>query len=210
MLAGLLGTGEDIADRTKLDLGIAALHARKFTVARYFLEGLSRTAKSPKVKAGAFNGIGIMQLLGGNYQDSTLSFKKALSLYSGYHPSALNLGMLQAKFGDFANAKRTLSGVPNTWLVESVRLVIERHLGNSSYAASLCNKLLSAKPSHKPTKVNCALLELEENKNFRKARRLLQDAVKIQGGGEQWDDTIYKLLEDIDNAEFNKQLQANK
>ena len=209
-LAAMMKTGRGISDRTKLDLGISAVRARKFTIARYFLEDLTRAAKSPKTKAAALSGIGIMQLLGGNYQDAALSFKKSLSLYPGYHPSALNLGILQAKFGDFSSAKRSLSGVPTTWLVESVRLVIERHLGNTSYASSLCKKLLSAKPNHKATKVNCALLELEENRNFMKARRLLQDAVKIHGGGEQWDDVIYKLLEDIDNKEFNKQLQANK
>lgn len=209
-LAAMMKTGKGVSDRAKLDLGIAAIQARKFTVARYFLEDLSRTAKSPKVKAGALSGIGMMHLLGGNYQDSALSFKKSLSLYPSYHPSALNLGILQAKFGDFANAKRSLSGVPSTWLVEAVRVVIERHLGNISYASSLCGKLLASKPNHKATKVNCALLELEENRNFMKARRLLQDAVKIHGGGEKWDDVIYKLLEDIDNKEFNKQLQAKK
>lgn len=209
-LAATMKTGKSIPDRTKLDLGISAIRARKFTVARYFLEDLSGSAKSPKIKAASLSGIGIMQLLGGNYQDAALSFKKSLSLYPSYHPSALNLGILQAKFGDFSSAKRSLSGVPNTWLVESIRLVVERHLGNTSYAASLCKKLLASRANHKATKVNCALLELEENRNFMKARRLLQDAVKIHGGGEQWDDVIYKLLEDIDNKEFNKQLQANK
>ena len=208
-LASITKAKKVLPDETKLDLGVAALRAGKYSVASYFLLSLTTEARSVKVKASAYNAIGSMRLLEKNYQGASLSFKKALSLYPNYQPSILNLGLLQVKFGDFVKARRTLSASTPSWFVNSVMIVIERHLGNVSRAVSLCNNILSSKPNHKISKVNCAILQFEENKNFQKARKLLQDAVKIHGGGDYWEDIIYKLLEDIDNREFNKQLQAN-
>ena len=206
-LSRMLKGNKGISDLLKLNLGIAALRSRKYAIADYFLTPLT-TARMGRIKASANNAIGIMYMLEENYQEASLAFKRALSASSAYLPAAFNLGMLQLRFGNFAMARRTLGDIQPDWFINASMLVIERHLGNVARANSLCKKVLQQKPNHKMSKLNCAIIEFEENKNYKKARKLLQEAAKISGGGEFWENVIYKLLEEIDTKEFNKKLQA--
>lgn len=208
-LSRLIQGNRGVSDNVKLDLSMAALRSGKYAIAEYFLGPLASGSRIARVKAGANNAIGVMYLLEGKHQEASIYFKKALGASAGYQPSVLNLGLLQLRFGDFANARRTLNRAPANWFVNSSMIVIERHLGKISQASSLCNRVLTKKANDKMTKVNCAIIELKENKNYKKARKLLQDAAKISGGGGNWENMIYKLLEEIDNKEFNKQLQAS-
>lgn len=208
-LSRLIQGNRGVSDNVKLDLSMAALRSGKYAIAEYFLGPLASSSRIARVKAGANNAIGVMYLLEGKHQEASIYFKKALGASSGYPPSVLNLGLLQLRFGDFANARRTLNRAPANWFVNSSMIIIERHLGKISQASALCNRVLTKKANDKMTKVNCAIIELKENKNYKKARKLLQDAAKISGGGGNWENMIYKLLEEIDNKEFNKQLQAS-
>lgn len=208
-LSRLIQGNRGISDNVKLDLSMAALRSGKYAIAEYFLGPLASGSRVARVKAGANNAIGVMYLLEGKHQEASIYFKKALSASAGYPPSVLNLGLLQLRFGDFANARRTLNRTSANWFVNSSMIVIERHLGKISQASALCNRVLAKKANDKMTKVNCAIIELKENKNYKKARKLLQDAAKISGGGGNRENMIYKLLEEIDNKEFNKQLQAS-
>ena len=207
-LSRMVKGNKGISDTVKLTLGIAALRSRKYAIADYFLTPLSTEARQGRIKASANNAIGIMHLLDRNYQDASLAFKRALSAAAGYRPAAFNLGLLQLRFGDFATARRVLGDIPPDWFINASMLIIERHLGNIARANGLCKKVLQQQPNHKMSKLNCAIIEFKENKNYKKARKLLQDAAKISGGGEFWENTIYKLLEEIDTQEFNKKLQA--
>ena len=207
-LSRMIKGNKGIADAVKLNLGIAALRARKYAIADYYLTPLSTEARRGRIKASANNAIGIMHLLNKNYQDASLAFKRALSAAAGYRPAAFNLGLLQLRFGDFATARRVLGDLPPDWFINASMLIIERHLGNIARANGLCKKVLQQRPNHKMSKLNCAIIEFKENKNYKKARKLLQDAAKISGGGEFWENMIYKLLEEIDTQEFNKKLQA--
>ena len=207
-LSRMIKNNKGVSDSVKLNLGISALRSGKYAVADYFLTPLSTEARSGRIKASANNAIGVMYLLGKNYQEASLAFKRALSATTAYRPAAFNLGMLQLRFGNFALARRTLGDLPPDWFINASMLIIERHLGNIARANSLCQKVLQQKPNHKMSKLNCAIIEFEENKNYKKARKLLQEAAKISGGGEFWENVIYRLLEEIDTHEFSKKLQA--
>ena len=207
-LSRMIKGNKGVSDLVKLNLGISALRSGKYAVAYYFLTPLSRVARSGRIKASANNAIGVMYLLEKNYQEAALAFKRALSATAAYRPAAFNLGMLQLQFGNFSMARRTLGDIPPDWFINASMLIIERHLGNVARANGLCKKVLQQKPNHKMSKLNCAIIEFEENKNYKKARKLLQEAAKISGGGEFWENVIYRLLEEIDTQEFNKKLQA--
>ncbi len=206
-LSRMIKNNKGVSDTVKLNLGISALRSGKYAAADYFLDPLTK-ARSGRIKASANNAIGVMYLLGKNYQDASLAFKRALSATAAYRPAAFNLGMLQLRFGNFALARRTLGDLPPDWFINASMLIIERHLGNVTRANSLCKKVLQQKPNHKMSKLNCAIIEFEENKNYKQARKLLQEAAKIGGGGEFWENLIYRLLEEIDTREFSKKLQA--
>ena len=208
-LSRMIKGNKGISEMMKLTLGVAALRAGKYAIADYFLTPLSTETRMVRIKASANNAIGVMYLLERNYQEASLAFKRALAAVPNYRPAAFNLGLLQLRFGDFAGARRTLGDIPPDWFINASMLIIERHLGNIARANGLCNKVLQQKPNHKMSKVNCAIIEFKENKNYRKARKLLQQAAKISGGGEFWENIIYKLLEEIDTKEFNKKLQAS-
>lgn len=207
-LSRMIKGNKGVSDLVKLNLGLSALRSGKYAVADYFLTPLSTDARSRRIKASANNAIGVMYLLEKNYQEASLAFKRALSATSAYRPAAFNLGMLQLRFGNFAIARRILGDIPPDWFINASMLVIERHLGNVARANGLCKKVLQQKPNHKMSKLNCAIIEFEENKNYKKARKLLQEAAKISGGGEFWENVIYRLLEEIDTQEFSKKLQA--
>ncbi len=207
-LSRTLKSDKGLSEMLQLNIGIAALRARKYAIADYFLTPLSTGARLGRIKSGANNAIGVMYLLEQNYQEASLAFKRALSATSAYRPAAFNLGMLQLRFGNFSLARRTLGDIPPDWFINASMLIIERHLGNIARANGLCKKVLQQRPNHKMSKLNCAIIEFEENKNYKKARKFLQEAAKISGGGEFWENVIYKLLEEIDTKEFNKKLQA--
>lgn len=207
-LSRLIQGNKGISDTVKLDVGIAALKAGRYSIAEYFLGLLVIEAKLARIRASAANAVGLMYILEGNHQEAAIYFRKSLSSFSSYMPAVLNLGFLQLKFGNFAAARRTLGIVPSDWFTNTGMIIIERHLGNISRANSLCSSVLKKKPNHKISKVNCAIIEFKENKNYKRARKLLQEAAKIHGGGEVWENMIYRLLEEIDTKEFNKQLQA--
>ena len=207
-LSRMVKGNKGVSDMVKLNLGISALRSGKYAVADYFLMPLSTEARSGRIKSSANNAIGVMYLLEKNYQEASLAFKRALSATAAYRPAAFNLGMLQLRFGNFSMARRTLGDIPPDWFINASMLIIERHLGNVARANGLCKKVLQQKPNHKMSKLNCAIIEFEENKNYKKARKLLQEAAKISGGGELWENVIYRLLEEIDTQEFSKKLQA--
>lgn len=208
-LSRMIKGNKGISDTAKLNIGIAALRSGKYAVADYYLTPLIREARSVRIKASASNAIGLMLMLEKNYQEAALAFKRSLSVASAYRPAALNLGLLQLRFGDFVGARRTLGDIPPDWFINASLLIAERHLGSVARANGLCSSVLQEKPNHKMSKVNCAILEFKENKNYKKARKLLQEAAKISGGGEFWENLIYKLLEELDTQEFNKKLQAS-
>ena len=207
-LSRLIQGNKGISETARLDIGIAALKAGRYSIAEYFLGPLTTESKFAKIRASAANAIGIMYILERNYQEAAIYFRKSLSSFSSYMPAILNLGFLKLKFGNFASARRTLGIAPSDWFTNTGMIVIERHLGNISRANSLCATVLKRNPNHKMSKVNCAIIEFKENKNYKRARKLLQEAAKIHGGGEARENLIYKLLEEIDTKEFNKQLQA--
>ena len=207
-LSRMLKGNKGISNMIKLNLGVAALRSRKYAIADYFLDPLATELRSGRIKASANNAMGVMYLLEQNYQEASLAFKRALSASSAYLPAAFNLSMLQLRFGNFAMARRTLGDIPPDWFINASMLIIERHLGNIARANGLCKKVLQQQPNHKMSKLNCAIIEFEENKNYKKARKLLQEAARISGGGGLWENVIYRLLEEIDTKEFNKKLQA--
>ena len=79
---------------------------------------------------------------------------------------------------------------------ESGLLVIARQSGDKEETDRLCKKLMTKK-NHKPTIFNCGLHEWQSNKNAAKARLLINKALKLRGGSQDWDEKGYKVLNGI-------------
>lgn len=209
----LLGTGRKIAGQVlkrsiqakvpetiRLTMAISAMHARNFDLAEFYLADL-KSAKNPRIRAAIANVQGVIFLNDGRLPEAMTEWRKALKALPSFLPARLNLGFVALKYGDTNLAGKTLPSQNADWYVQSGRLVTARFRGAANQTDRLCKQILSQKPRHKPTVYNCGVYQLEERKNFAEARKLISTALKLPGGGEEWEEAAYKLLTVIETKE---------
>lgn len=192
--------GNTIPDTAKLELALAAINNKNYAFGEYFLQILT-DSKNPKIKAAAYNAIGAIALKDDRVPEAVLYFKQALSASSSYRPALLNLGFVALKGGDFETARKLLSDMQNDWFVQYGLITLARLDGNESIADDLCEKVLKKAPQHKAALHNCALLELQNKRNFNKARALAEKASTATYGDSEWDEKAMRLINDVDYEE---------
>lgn len=193
--------GATAPESTQLELALAALNAKNYAFAEYYLQLLT-DAKNAKIRAAAFNAIGVIALRDDRVPEAVLYFKQALKAHGGYKAASLNLGFAALRGGDLETAKRALSDMQNDWFVQYGLLSVARMEGNDGRAGDLCEKILNKEPQHKGALFNCALYELQNKKNFAKARELANKAATARAGELGWDEKAMQLTNLIDTEEF--------
>ena len=202
--------GNTAPESTQLELAIAALNAKNYAFSEYYLQILT-DSKNPKIKAAAFNAIGVIALKDDRIPEAVLYFKQALKASSNYKPAMLNLGFAALKGGDLETAKKALADMQSDWFVQYGLISVARMEGNEGRAGDLCEKVLSKEPQHKGSLFNCALFELQNKKNFAKARDLASKAASAKHGDLGWDERAMQLTNTIDAEESSiKKAQAQK
>lgn len=182
-----------IPEESLLELGLSALQHRQYGMAVFQFQSLLN-AKNRRVRAGAYNAMGLIALREGRVPEAVEYWQQALKSASRYQASLLNLGFMSLKFGHFEAAKRYLSKVSGDWFAKSGLLVSNRLMNRTGVTSRICAKLLSSHPDHKPTVFNCGIHEWQSNNNIQKAKKLIGRALKMQGGPSAWDNHGYKIL----------------
>jgi tetratricopeptide (TPR) repeat protein len=163
------------------------------------------------MRASAINAKGVMAIRMDRIPEAIVLFKEALKESSDYRPALLNIGFLALQGGDVTTAKRALAGMQDDWYVESGLISVLRLEGESEKAESLCERVLSKRPRHKPTLINCGINSWQGRKDYRKARDYLNKALAVAGGSAVWDEKTGRLLGAIDSEEARvAQLKARK
>lgn len=202
--------GNTAPESTQLELALAALNAKNYAFSEYYLQILT-DSKKPKIKAAAFNAIGVIALKDDRIPEAVLYFKQALKAVSNYKPAMLNLGFAALKGGDLETARKALADMQSDWFVQYGLISIARLEGNEGRAGDLCEKVLSKEPQHKGALFNCALFELQNKKNFARARDLTSKAASAKYGDLGWDERAMQLTNTIDAEESSiKRAQAQK
>jgi len=197
-------------ESTQLELALAALNAKNFAFAEYYLQALT-DSKNAKIKAAAYNAIGVVALKDDRVPEAVLYFKQALKAVANYKPALLNLGFAALKGGDLETARKALGDMQNDWFVQYGLISVARMEGNDSRAQDLCEKVTSKEPQHKAALYNCALFELQNKKNFAKARDLSSKAASAKHGELGWDEKAMQLTNMVDFEETAvKRAQAQK
>ena len=189
------GLKKGLPSSVKLEIGIAAMMNKNFAMADFMLLPL-KSSKNRKIAAGAYNALGVLALKEGRIPEAVKFFESALSKSSNYEAAMLNLGFVALNGGDLDTAKKMLNRVKPDWYTESGLLILARRQGNSSAAEAKCKKIMG-KRKHKPTYFNCGLNAWFGEKNAKKARNLINSALKMRGGNTNWDQKGYKILEKI-------------
>lgn len=204
------GAGRTIEDDVKLEIALAAITSRNFALAEYYLQALT-DSKSARVKAGAYNALGVVALKDDRVPEAVLYFREALKAVGNYKPALMNLGFAALKGGDLESAKRALGDMQSDWFVQYGLITVARLEGNEGRADTLCGQVLEKEPAHKAALFNCSLLEYQNKRSYNKARALADKAAKAAGGEPGWDDKAFALANDIDFAEAEaKQAIADK
>ncbi len=190
------GVNNDVRDQIKLEVGLAALTQKNYALAEFMLEPLL-TSKLAKVKAGAANALGIMAQKEGRIPEAVQMWKTALKAEPGYQAALLNLGFTSLEYGDFETARKMLTRLPEDWFTLSGLIVVNRLRGKNAEVKRLCDIVLKQKPNHKPSVFNCGLFEWQANKNAKKARSMINKAIKLPGGPQSWEQKGFRVLEDI-------------
>ena len=201
------GAGRTVADEVKLDIALSAIQNKNYPLAEYFLQELT-DSKNAKVKAGAYNAMGVIALGDNRVPEAVLYFREALKASSGYKPAKYNLGFTALKGGDLGTAKGALSDYQSDWFAQSAMISIARMEGDGNRAADLCGKVLSAEPGHKAALYNCGLVELQNRKNPAKAKEYVKKAAAAKGGEAAWDERIGSTLTEAEAEDSRARQKA--
>ena len=200
----------DIPEVVQLELGLIGLQTGRLAFAEYWLDRLLKS-KNATMRASAINAKGVMAIRMDRIPEAMVLFKEALSASSDYKPALLNIGFLALQGGDVTTAKRALGSMQDDWYVESGLILVLRLDGESEKAEALCDKVLSKRPRHKPTLINCGINSWQGKKDYKKARDYLNKALAIAGGSAVWDEKTGRLLGAIDSEEARAaQLKARR
>lgn len=190
------GLNGKVGDAPKLEVAIAALKQRRFGLAIFFLEELFKS-KNRRIRAGAYNTMGILVKNDGRIPEAVQYWREALKAVPGYEAALLNLGFVSLRYAAFGDAKKMLGRIKKNWFVKSGQLVASRLTGSTSKTSRLCDDVLEEKPNHKPTIFNCGVHEWQSNKDTKKARAMITKALRMSGGPSRWESTGYNTLESI-------------
>ena len=185
-----------ISEKARLEVALAALEQGRHSLALFLLEGLI-TATNRRIRAGAYNALGVIALEDGRTPEAAELWKRALKEASGYHAAILNLGFINLKFGHFATARQYLSMISGDWFARSGLLVASRLTNRSGDTANYCAELLRTKPSDKAIAFNCGIHEWQSNSNLKMARKLISQALNLRGGPPSWEESGYRILEQM-------------
>lgn len=186
----------DVSDAVKLELALAAIRVRKYSMAEYFLDFIEKS-NNPRVRAGVLTCRGLIAAQDDRLVEAVAAWESALQASPKYPPALLNIGFVAAKYGDFKNAASALNQMPDDWYAQSGLIPAQRLAGNNGAVDQLCSAVLTRQPSHKPTLINCALHEWQAKKDLRKARDIIGRATKVQGDPTM-DDLAYRLVTDLE------------
>lgn len=189
--------GRSISEDVKLEVALAAIGSKNYSLAEYYLQDLT-SSKDAKARAGAYNALGVIALKDDRVPEAVLYFKEALKANGNYKPALLNLGFVALKGGDTAVAKKALDSMQSDWFVQYGMITVARLEGNESKASEACDRVLKQEAGHKPALFNCALLEYQNKKNLDKAKDLVGKASKAKGGESGWDSRVNDLSNRID------------
>jgi tetratricopeptide (TPR) repeat protein len=200
----------DIPEIVQLELGLSGLNTGRLAFAEHWLDPLIKS-KNSTIRASAINAKGVIAIRMGRIPEAVAMFKEALSANNEYRPALLNLGFLALQGGDVTTAKRALGGMQDDWYVESALVSVLRLEGESDKADTICEKVLSKRPRHKPTLINCGINAWQGKKDYKKAKDYLNKALSVAGGLAVWDEKTGRLLGAIDTEETRAaQLKARK
>jgi tetratricopeptide (TPR) repeat protein len=190
------GASRQISDEVKLDLALAAINNKNFAFAEYFLTELFES-KNARVKAAAYNALGVVALRDNRVPEAVAYFKESLKVISSYKPALLNLGFAALKGGDIDTAKRAFSSMQDDWFVQYGMISVARLEGQDKRADELCDRVLKKEPGHKAALFNCGLHEHQANRDYNKARSLLEKSGKARGGEPGWDEQAFRMITQV-------------
>jgi tetratricopeptide (TPR) repeat protein len=194
------GANRTISPEVKLEIALAALQAKNFALAEFFLQELT-DSKVAHVKAGAYNAMGVVALRDDRIPEAVLYFREALKALPSYKPSLLNLGFAALKGGEIATAKQLLSKVENDWFVSYGMISIQRLEGDVGGALENCDRVLKKQPEHSAALFNCGLVEYQNKHNLAKAKEYLTKAGRAKITSEGWNEKAFLLISQIDAEE---------
>ena len=191
------GANRTLGPEIKLEVALAALQSKNFALAEYFLQELTES-KVARVKAGAYNAMGVVALRDDRVPEAVLYFREALKAVPGYKPAQLNLGMAALKGGEIKAAKELLSKADNDWFTQYAMISINRMDGDVGAAAENCDRVLKKQPEHAAALFNCGLLEYQNKRNFAKAKEYITRAGKAKLSADGWNERAFLLLSQIE------------
>ena len=186
-------SGIKVSEAARLEVGIAALEKKDYSLAFFYFDELL-ASKNKRIIAGAYNGLGLLAMFEGRIPEAVENWQMALKSVSDYESALLNLGFMSLKFGHVESAKRFLTQLSDDWFAKSGLIVANRLMGSLGEASKLCNELVAKHPNHKPILFNCGVHEWQSNQNIPKAKKLISNALRQNGGPSEWDAQGEKVL----------------
>lgn len=176
----------ELSPAVRLELAISAVEAQRLGLAEFLLDPLLKL-KEGRLRAAAFNLVGVIAVKQDRIPEAVVAFKESLKSSSDYRPAKINLGMLALDGGDFALARSMLGGSGDNALVASGEVTLARFKDGADQAAELCKSMTARHPDYKPLLFNCGLNELQGKRDAVAAKDYLSRMLRAPAGGRQAD-----------------------
>ncbi len=204
------GADRSVSQDVKLEIALAALDAKNFSLAEYYLQELT-SSKDARVKAGAFNAMGVVALRDDRVPEAVLYFRESLKAVSNYRPALLNLGFAALKGGDISTAKKAFSDMQNDWFVQYGLISVSRIDGNEGAVQEHCERVLKKEPQHAPALFNCGLFEYQNKKNVAKAKDYFTKVTKVTKNLDPtWSERAFLVMNQIEQEEAQTRREEAK
>ena len=148
----------------QLELGLAALVHKKFDLVEFYILPLLSN-KDDDIRSSAFNAMAILaKEEDGDLDLAAQYWEKSIKASSKNQAPALNLAMLQVRFGYYDLALKNLEKVDGNWLVDSLNMIVASNLGEKKKSFKICRQISKSKIDDIATNFNCGLYFLSVGK----------------------------------------------
>jgi predicted Zn-dependent protease len=190
----------ELSPALRLELAISAVEAGRLALAEFLLDPLVKL-KEGRVRAAAFNLIGVIAVKMDRIPEAVVAFQESLKSSNDYRPAKINLGMLALDGGDFALARAMLGEAGDNALVASGEVTLARFKDGADRAAELCKAATAKHPDYKPLLFNCGLNDVQGKKDLARGKDYLARMLRAPGTdrrADKYNDRAQRLMMAID------------
>lgn len=190
---------KELVIKGQMEIAFAAVQRNNPSMAQFIIGEIENSdafklTKNRELKANLLHLKSLMALAADQLPEAASLWKSALIEDKSHLAANLNLAFLNLKYTHFDQAQEIFERMSDFWIAKVGLVSANRLMGKISAASKLCKTLLSESEDSFPLLVNCGIHEWQSNKNKAKAKKYIQDALKVRDVPKELKDEAKNIL----------------